>query len=62
MKICCATQTWGGSIRMVWVLATTAENKPMYLCTFVGGGDGVGCHISTFATDVNANVISNVIG
>lgn len=62
MKICCATRTSGGSIRMVWVLATTAENKPVYLCAFVGGGDEVGCYISAFATDINANGIRNMIG
>lgn len=43
MKICCVTRTSGGSIRMVWVLATTAENEPVYLRAFVGGGDGVWC-------------------
>lgn len=61
-KICCTTRTSGGSIRMGWVLATTAENEPVYLCAFVGGGDEVRCHISAYATDANASVIGNAIG
>lgn len=62
MRICCTTRTSGGSIRMVWVLATTAEKKPAYLCAFVGGWGEVRCHIFAFAKDTNTSVISNMIG